>query len=55
MIYLYKIMYSVNKEPERQRNIRVLKENPVEDYLKEHPNLLISHLKVYHIYQNYDI
>lgn len=39
-------MYSVNKEPERQRNIRVLKENPVEDYLKEHPNLLISSKKL---------
>lgn len=35
-------MYSVNKAPERQRTYRVLHENPVEDYLKEHPNLVIS-------------
>ena len=35
-------MYSVNKEPERHRNIRILNENPVEDYLREHPNLVIS-------------
>jgi len=35
-------MYSVNKEPKRHRNIRILNKNPVEDYLREHPNLVIS-------------
>ena len=34
-------MYSVNKEPERHRNIRILNENPVEDYLR---NILISNI-----------
>ena len=40
-------MYSVNKKSKKKDIInRNLRENPVEDYLRDHPNLVISSKKL---------